>query len=460
MIAEELELLIQQGEGYNLEFKLALPSKASDLAEEVCAFANAAGGMLLIGVDDKGKISGVTMDNVTRSRLQNILKAIEPEYHVKIEEVQLQGKTVLCIQCQSGKEKPYTVSGAIIIRNGPNSEKITSVQRMRDFFQQTDRLFFDEAPCSSFKYPDDFDSNYFSSFIQTSGISASLDTETILENLKLFADKRHFKNGAVLFFGKEPRKFFEWATTRCILFKGTDKSHIIDDKIFDGSLVNQYDEALKYIYSKLNVEYQIKDAGPRKEIWELPDVAIKEALLNALSHRDYYERGARIAVEIFDDRVEISNPGGLVNSIPKSDFGKRSLSRNPLIFGLFLRLNMVEQIGSGINRMKNAMMEAGLEEPVFNTEGIFSVTFYRPVGFEKLMETYWEPFINNSQHNMLWEIHRNNKISKRELSEALTLSKTAIDKNIEKLRELGILERVGSDRGGYWRISTKRHIGG
>lgn len=460
MTPQELEQLIKQGEGYNLEFKQSLPSKASDLAEEICAFANAAGGTLLIGVDDKGKLVGVKLDNTAKSRLQNILNSIEPHYPVTTEEVLLEGKTILCILCESGEQKPYTVSGSIILRNGPNSEKITSVQRMRDFFQQSDRLFFDEALCKDFKYPDDFDTEYFSTFREAAGISDAIDTQTTLENLKLFAGNKHFKNGAVLFFGKRPGKFYDWATTRCTLFKGTDKGHIIDDKIFDGNLVHQFNESLKYIYSKMNVEYEIKDAGPRKEIWEIPDVALKEALLNALSHRDYYERGARTTVGIFDDRIEITNPGGLVNSIPKSEFGKRSLSRNSLIFGLFLRLNMVEQIGSGISRMKKVMKEANLEEPVFNLDGMFSVTFIRPVSIERLIETYWEPFINNSQYNILWAINKNNKISKRELSENIQLSKTAIDKNIDKLKDLGILERIGSDRGGYWRIIPKRYIGG
>lgn len=460
MTPQELKQLIQQGEGYNLEFKLSLPSKASDLAEEICAFANAAGGTLLIGVDDKKNIVGIKMDNTAKSRLHNILNCIEPHYPVKTEEIQVQGKTVLCIQCESGDQKPYTVSGAIILRNGPNSEKITSVQRMRDFFQQSDRLFFDEAVCKDFKYPDDFDTDYFSVFQEAAGISDAIDTQTTLENLKLFAGNKQFKNGAVLFFGKEPRKFYDWATTRCTLFKGTDKGHIIDDKIFDGNLTNQYEEALKYIYSKMNVEYEIKDAGPRKELWEIPDVALKEALLNALTHRDYFERGARTTIGIFDDRIEITNPGGLVNSIPKADFGKRSLSRNSLIFGLFLRLNMVEQIGSGISRIKKAMKEANLEEPIFNLEGMFSVTFIRPVSIERLIETYWEPFINNNQYNILWAINRNNKISKRELADHVEISKTAIDNNIEKLKQMGILERVGSDRGGHWKIILKRYIGG
>lgn len=460
MTSQQLELLIQQGEGYNLEFKQSLPSKASDLAEEVCAFANAAGGTLLIGVDDKGGITGVKMDNIIKSRLHNILKSIEPAYTAKIEEIKIQDKTVLSIQCESGDQKPYTVSGAIILRNGPNSEKIISVQRMRDFFQQSDRLFFDEAICKGFIYPDDFDEEYFSVFKEIAGISNAIDTTTTLENLKLCTGNKYFKNGAVLFFGRKPGMFFEWATTRCPLFKGINKEHIIDDKIFDGNLINQYKNALKYIFSKMNVEYEIINAGPRKELWEIPDVALKEALLNALTHRDYYERGARTTVEIFDDRIEITNPGGLVNSIPKSDFGKRSLSRNSLIFGLFLRLNMVEQIGSGINRMKKAMQDANLEEPSFNLDGIFSVTFYRPLSFEKLVQTYWAPFINSSRQNILWEIYSNNKISKRELAEKVQLSKTAIDKNIEKLKELGILERVGSDKGGHWQIILKRQASG
>lgn len=96
------------------------------------------------------------------------------------------------------------------------------------------------------------------------------------------------------------------------------------------------------------------------------------------------------------DRVEIVNLGGLVNSIPKAEFGTRSLSRNSLVFGLFQRIDLVEQIGSGIKRITDAMMEAGLQPPVFNTEGMFAVTFYRPISFEKWLN-YWTAFLNTSQ---------------------------------------------------------------
>jgi ATP-dependent DNA helicase RecG len=366
----------------------------------------------------------------------------------------------LCLDCKSGKERPYTVSGSIIIRNGPNSEKITSVQKMRDFFQQSDKIFFDEAPCKRFKYPDDFDSDAFQSFLDASGIQNTLPQQILLENLQLSEEKAQFKNGAVLLFAKDPQRFHEQAITRCLLFKGTNKTYILDDKMFSGNLIHQYTNALAYLHQKLNLNYIIEGGGPRKEILEIPEEVFKEALINALCHRDYYEKGAVTHVEIFDDRVEISNPGGLIHSIAREDFGKKSLSRNSLVFGLFQRMDFVEKVGSGINRMRDEMQKANLPEPVFSLEGIFTAKFYRPVDFEKLIGTYWAPFINNTQNNILREIHSNNKVSKRELVENIKLSKTAIDNNIDKLKELGILERRGSDRGGSWNIIYKRSIGG
>ena len=456
MTSQELEGLIKQGEGYNLEFKKAFPTKASELAEEICAFANAAGGTLLIGIDDKGKIAGVSTDNASRSRLQNILNCIEPRIEVIATEITIDSKTILCLECNSGKEKPYTVSGSIIIRNGPNSEKIISTQRMRDFFQRSDKIFFDEAPCKKFKHPEDFDSHAFQNFLDASGIQNALPQDILLQNLQLAEENGQFKNGAVLFFAKNPQQFHEQAITRCLLFRGISKAYIVDDKVFSGNLVTQYTGALAYLHQKLNLNYIIEGAGPRKEVLEIPAGVFRESLLNALCHRDYYEKGAVTHIEIFDDRVEISNPGGLVHSISKEDFGKKSLSRNPLIFGLFQRMNYVEKVGSGIVRMREEMQKAALPEPIFSLEGIFTAKFYRPVDFEKLLTTQWEPFINNTQTNILREMHRNNKISKKKLVEYVGVSKTAIDNNIDKLKEKGFLVRRGSDRGGSWKIIYKR----
>jgi ATP-dependent DNA helicase RecG len=328
---------------------------------------------------------------------------------------------------------------------------------MRDFFQQSERIYFDESPCTDFKSLDDLDTNAFNTFLTKAHISNSLDQDTLLENLKLITEDRKLKNGAVLFFGKSVQVHFEKAVVRCIQYKGLDKRFIIDDKIVSGNLLQQYDEAIRYVLSKLNLSYEIESqgTGPRKEILEIPEIVFKEALVNALTHRDYYDKGAATMVEVFDDRIEITNPGGLVNGIPRDQFGKRSLSRNPLIFGLFERINMVEQVGSGIGRIKEAMKETGLPEPIFSVEGMFSVIIQRPVNFDLWIES-WKNKLNETRVTMLRLFHKTPEISKKELSGQLGISSTAIDKNLFFLKQLNLIEREGPDKGGKWKIIFKK----
>ena len=271
----------------------------------------------------------------------------------------------------------------------------------------------------------------------------------IYRSLKLYDGEQGFKNGAVLFFGKQPELFIEKAILRCIAFQGTDKRFIIDDQPFGGNLYSQYRQAMQWLRGKLNIAYDIEGqgSGPRKEIWEIPETVLKEAIINSLSHRDYYDKGAVTTVEVFDDRVEISNPGGLVSAIPEAEFGKRSHSRNPLIFGLFARMHLVEQVGSGIGRIKDLMKVAGLQEPVFQKEGIFTVTFLRPLndkgnGSEKSSE--------KSSEKILRLINENKNITTEELANKIGISTRAIEKHLKKLKDDRLIIRVGPDKGGYW----------
>jgi len=199
----------------------------------------------------------------------------------------------------------------------------------------------------------------------------------------------------------------------------------------------------------MNVRYDIEGqgSGPRKEIWEIPETAFKEAIINALSHRDYYDKGGVIHVEVFDDRVEITNPGGLVSAIPQADFGKRSHSRNPLLFGLLARIHLVEQVGSGINRIKELMKNAELPEPIFQKEGIFTVVLLRNKNtLEKIPDT----FSKKSSHRILNMIKNRPEITNSEIALALKLTTRTIERHIFKLKKNGYLKREGSDKTGYW----------
>ena len=449
-----IKSLIASGEGYNVEFKVSIPSKIKDVTEEICAFANAAGGTLLLGVDDNNIVQGVVFNNAKRSALQNSINEISPALHCEIYTVTVDSKDVVVIEVPSGENKPYVLSGAIYVRQGPNSQKLTTVEEMRDFFQQADKIYFDEAPCKAIDINQDIPDGNINQFRELVGLGTTVSNDQVFNNLKLITKEGFLKNGAALFFAENPEQFFEKAVIRCIAFGGVDKRFIEDDKVMTGSLYNQYLQAMSWLKKKLNVRYDIEGAGskPRKEIWEIPETVFKEAIINALAHRDYYDKGARITIEVFNDRVEISNPGGLISGIPKNEFGKRSLSRNPLIFGLFERIRMVEQVGSGIGRMRDLMIEADLTEPEFNTEGMFTVTVRRPFDFNKWVDK-WVDNLTNNRVNIIKAIHENSKVSKRELEDKVGLSATAIDNNLDALKDLGLIERVGSAKGGHWQIN-------
>lgn len=230
MTQEELKSLIQSGEGYNVEYKQSLPSKLSEIATELCAFANANGGILLVGVDDRQAVIGIDLDNRKRSHIQTIVNLIDPPIPITTTEHQLNGKTVLCFHCPTGEQKPYAVSGSIYVRNGPNSEKITSTEKIRTFFQRSDSIMFDSAACSGFRYPYDFDKEAFDLFVQRAGITSSIGEAGILENLRLHTIQGNLTNAGVLFFAKDVQAHIPYAFVRCVLFKGTDKRYIIDSK--------------------------------------------------------------------------------------------------------------------------------------------------------------------------------------------------------------------------------------
>jgi ATP-dependent DNA helicase RecG len=374
--SEDIKRMAERGESYNVDFKVAVPQKVRDITEEVCSFANAAGGVVLVGIDDHGVIKGASIDNSKRSAIQDSIGEISPALHCEMYPIEVEGKEVWVIEVPAGRQIPYFFGGSVFVREGANSQKLTNVEEIRELFQQAEKIYYDSIPNKKYNLYDNLDADIMKAFRREAHISNNVEYDQLLENIQAFTEEGDVKRGAILFFAKHPENLFFHAVVRCIQFKGTDKLHIIDDKTFGGPLVFQYEQALNWIEDKLKVEYEIKGTGPRTEKWEMPLDVFREAIINALAHRDYYEQGAFTNVEIYDDRVEITNPGGLLPLVAKN-FGRKSLSRNPFVFSLFMRMNLVEHVGSGIGRMKELMLEAGLPEPEYETEGMFTVILYR-----------------------------------------------------------------------------------
>lgn len=455
---KELDFLIQEGEGFNLEFK---ESYNSNIAKEICAMANANGGKVLIGVTDDGKMKPATLSNKLKSEIQDLVRKFDPSFSVGISEFE----GVIIIDVPEGKKKPYSTGGKFYMRQGACSQQL-SRDEIRDLFMDEGLIRFDEKISKKFDLDKDFNDEAYDSFLKKIGIETKLTRDEVLRNLELLDEENKIKNAGVLMFCRKASKFISSATITCALFQGKTKTKVIDSKEFDANLYTNYLEAFNYLKSKINTEYIIRGGGPRKEVLELPEEALREALLNAIAHRDYFSIG-NIQISIFSDRVEIDNPGSLIGNIKVEDLYKKSFPRNNLLFGLMHRMELVEKIGSGLMRMNEMMEEYLLPRPLLDVSDVrFSITFERPdlqkMSVEQRMEKYQSGLgvklgeglgvkLGENEKKIIELIRGDSQITIDKLAEELNISTTAIENNIKKLRQKKVLKRIGY-KGGYWEI--------
>lgn len=386
MNKEVLQALIAQGEGFHLEFK---ESVNSSISKEIVAFANAKGGMILIGVGDDGKIKNKALDNGIRSKIQDAGRDCDPSIDISIETVD-QEPNVLIVQIKEGLNKPYRCTGGFYMREGASSNKRTT-QEIYEMFKDADRFSFDDTLNLKADFNTDFDPGTLKRFFAESKKEQILSDEDTLHNLgvlEFIDEKPVFNNTGVLFFTKEPPRFLSQAIIQCVRYKGIIKLDIEDQKDMTSDIITNIDEVFVFLRRSLDVAFKFESGNPtRIEVWEIPYIALKEALINAIAHRDYNNKGTHIQVEVFDDRVSITNFGGLVKGLNPSDLGKRSLHRNPNIVNLLHRANFIEKLGTGILRINSALENAGLPKAEFDiSEHWFSIVFKRQPKIGNIVE--------------------------------------------------------------------------
>ena len=248
---------------------------------------------------------------------------------------------------------------------------------IRDFFQVESVIRFDLSACPRFRYPEDFDRGKFDTWLSHSGITGRPPVEDVLANIEAaerVGDKLLFRNAGVLFFARNVRHFFPQAYITCLLAKGKDKVHILDRKDFDGGLVADIENALRFIERNTRTAYRIEGLK-RQNIPEYPMKALREAITNAVMHRDWFFDGANVFVEIYTDRIEVSSPGSLPKGLTLADLGRKSVRRNALVSDLLHRIDFVEKAGTGIRRIRDEASAQDCPEPQFEANSFVTVTF-------------------------------------------------------------------------------------
>ena len=464
---EQVKLLIREGEGLTVEFKERYTPR---IDEDIVAFSNARGGTLLLGVRDDGSVKGELLTNDLKAKINSLARNCKPTIAVEM----LQASKVVAIVVPEGTEKPYSCGSGYYRRLDATTQKM-SHDELRVMFAESEPLPFEERTVRGFSF-DDISKAKILAFVKEAGIRiGSTAMPEFLRSLRV-ADAVGVKNVGILFFAKDVYGHLHQAQMTLLAFKGTDRLRIYDRRDVRDDLLTQFNEAVAFLKKHLNVRSEIRGVN-REDIYEIPLEALREAVVNSLMHRDYSITGTQVSVEIYDDRVEIVNPGGLPKNLSIKDFGRVSVRRNELIADLFFRLHKVERIGMGIQKMKDAMVAAGLREPTFVPDAFFQAIFHRSPEFamkDSILgaeATEKKPEAKTAQKNdqktaqktdqrLIARIQQKPEITRQELAIELGITDSGIKYHLKKMQDKGLLRRVGPDKGGHWEVVHTPHITG
>ena len=444
----KIKELIKKGESEKVEFKPSL-SQTDKIMESISAFSNTKGGIVIIGVSDKSEVLGVDIGKKTLESLANKIKqSTDPKVYpsIHVEEIDDKDKQVVVIEVEEGKQKPVLAFGRAYKRVGKTNQKL-GYEEIRNIALETSKVYWNERICERADL-EDIDEEKVRWFLRRAKYERrlELDLETpvreALEKIELLREGK-LTNAAILLFGKNPQRFFIQSETRCARFKGAKPLEFIDMKVFGGNIIDQMEDAVEFV--KEHIKLHAKIVGmERVERWEYPIDAIREAITNAICHRDY-EISANVQVRIFDDRIEIWGCGHLPEPLTVEDLKQRhrSILRNPLVGKCFFWIKFIEQWGTGTNRIIDACLDYGLPEPVFEElSGSLVVTLRKGITEELLREKG----LNERQIKAVSYIREKGGITNKEYQVLFDVSRITATRDFKLLEGEGILKRIGKGK--------------
>lgn len=380
----EILELISKGETSSVQFKIDFTNEQS-IAQEMVAFANSNGGVILIGVDDKNwEIVGLTDEDLRR--LNNLVvnasnEHCKPPLFIETETAIVNGKKIMVVSIPDGISKPYKdKDGIIFLKNGANKRKVTSNEEILRLLSKGKNLFADELPVNQLSIADinkeKFEA-YFEREFNTSFENMGLNFEQALKAKRVIIHNQISLAG-FLFFGKNPQQVKPAFCIKCVAFYGNSicGTAYRDSRDLTGTIPNLFDEGMAFFKRNLLHTQQGQNFNSQG-ILEISEIALQEILENALIHRDYI-KNAPIRLLIFDNRVEIISPGSLPNSLTVHEvkYGN-PVVRNNLMVSYAMHTMPYRGLGSGLKR---AFEQQPNIELVNDIEGEqFIVTIPRPV---------------------------------------------------------------------------------
>jgi ATP-dependent DNA helicase RecG len=460
--------MIPSSENVTTEFKTSF---SDEVIISLVAFSNAKGGSVYIGVNDRADVNGVEIGKETiQNWINEVKNKTAPQIIPDVEELYVEEKKVVVLSVTEYPIKPVSIKGRYYKRVR-NSNHLMSTDEISNEHLKTLNASWDyyADPHHTIKHISVEKISRFVKMVEgQSQREIEISDNDYLNKLEVFRQGKLTFGGYLLFVGD----YCPISDVQVGRFKSDIT--IIDSISLNTDLFSEVDEIIAFIRKHLMVEYIITGEPQRTERFDYPPDAIREIVINMIVHRDYRDSSASI-IKIFDDRIEFYNPGKLYGGNTVDDLltgNYTSISRNKLIARVFKEAGLIERYGSGIIRIHKICRDYGIKEPEYKeiSQGFQVILFKEKldlseknsdntvVGVEKISQENGKKTARKRQENgkkIIDAVLADSQISINELAEKLGVSVKTIRTNIEKLKNEGIIQRIGPNKGGYWEIIEK-----
>ena len=428
-----------------------------EFLKEICGFANAQGGTLYIGVDDKGNAVGLQhakklLEDIPNQSVMtmgvmpnvNLLSKADKEY-ISIEIKPL--------------EQPISYKGKYYYRSGSTLQELNG-SALQDFLLRKIGRSWDDLVCEEATM-DDLDADAFEFFIRRAIEVGRMPQEakddkpiTILKNLNLITPDGKLKNAAVLLFGKNPQYFFCTANFRMARI-GRDDTDLIFQEDINGNILQMASKVMWQLRSRYLLTANRYDGMQRIEELELPETALRELIHNAIVHRSY--TGFDTQMKVYDDRIWLWNAGSLPQgySVEQLTTAHLSFPRNKRIAEAFYKAGFIESWGRGIQQVQKAFLQNNLSVPVFEEQfDGTSVVLRRNLNLKSNTSSLKDDTteLTERQKLIIHQLYQDGTIGVLELAQKTNVAERTIKRDISILQKRGYIERINGRRDGYWKV--------
>jgi len=453
-----IKKILEKSEANDLELKESLHSD-QDISKVICSLTNTDGGLIIFGVNKKGVIIGLKGDlDQLQQKISAAGQTVSPAPLMNIETATVDGKHIIITKIhKTDNTNAHTFGGAIYVRMGSTNRKLEG-QTMIEFLKNRHILCFDEL--TSKAKAEDIDKEKIQTYLSKRSQEDYLKSHSIKEfllSMSLASENGELKikNATALSFAKNPQMLFHQSEVKVVKFRGTEPIDVAAHQVLDGSPSELIEKTYAFVLKNISRQLTIMPESPqRKDIYEYPPEVIREAIINAIAHRDYFNFNS-IQLNLFDDRIEITNPGSIPHGLTKELFGTISVQRNPLTYRLLKDTKYIEGLGIGVPRMINGMRKAGLSDPEFFwTDSFFRITL-------KNIKSKMPPIegikdLNQRQLRAIEYLRNNKTIKTQHYAEMNKISNAMALIDIAELIKFKYIQKHGQYRGAYYTLNESK----